>query len=63
MTDAFVARYNLDKLVHAGMFDDMMAASPPAREARVQRWRRDWKFAPVEERNPDWQDIAPAMAA
>ena len=32
-TDAFVARYYPDKLVHAGMFDDMMAASLPTRPA------------------------------
>jgi putative endonuclease len=60
-TDSFVRRYNLDKLVHYEVFDDMMKAR--TREARVKRWRRDWKIALVEERNPTWQDLTPAMAA
>lgn len=59
-TDNFVTRYNLGKLVHVETFDDMMAAR--TREARVKRWRRDWKIALVEERNPNWQDLTPALA-
>ena len=59
-TDNFVSRYKLFKLVHLEAFDDMMEAR--TREARVKRWRRDWKIAPVEERNPNWQDLTPALA-
>lgn len=27
------------------------------REKRIKRWRRDWKFALIEEANPDWRDL------
>ena len=59
-TDNFVTRYNLFKLVHVETFDDMMAAR--TREARVKRWRRDWKISFIEERNPKWQDLSPVLA-
>ena len=59
-TDNFVTRYNLSKLVHIETFDDMMEAR--TREARVKRWRRAWKIALVEEQNPNWQDLTPALA-
>jgi len=28
-----------------------------AHEKRVKRWRREWKFALIEEANPEWADI------
>ena len=28
-----------------------------AREKRVKRWRREWKFALIERGNPDWRDL------
>jgi len=27
------------------------------REKRIKRWRREWKFALVEENNPRWADL------
>jgi hypothetical protein len=29
-----------------------------AREAALKRWRREWKFALIEELNPEWRDLA-----
>jgi putative endonuclease len=26
-------------------------------EKRLKRWRRDWKFALIEETNPGWHDL------
>lgn len=28
-----------------------------AHEKRLKRWRREWKFAWIEQGNPDWQDL------
>jgi putative endonuclease len=28
-----------------------------AHEKRLKRWRRDWKFALIEQANPDWEDL------
>jgi putative endonuclease len=29
-----------------------------AHEKRLKRWRRDWKFALIEQANPDWEDLS-----
>ena len=26
-------------------------------EKRIKRWRRAWKFALIENANPDWRDL------
>jgi putative endonuclease len=28
-----------------------------AHEKRLKRWRREWKFALIEQANPDWNDL------
>jgi putative endonuclease len=28
-----------------------------AREKRIKRWRRAWKFDLIEKDNPDWRDL------
>ena len=28
-----------------------------AHEKRIKKWRREWKFALIEEGNPDWHDL------
>jgi putative endonuclease len=33
------------------------------REKRIKRWRRAWKFALVEEGNPQWADLYPALVS
>ena len=55
----FCARYGLNRLVWADHGDDI--AHCIEHEKRLRRWRRDWKFAPIESANPDWQDIEPPM--
>ena len=53
---AFVRKYNLTRLVYAEAHPDYEAAR--TREARVKKWRRDWKVALIERDNPDWRDIS-----
>ena len=51
----FCARYGLHRLVWAergDTIDDCIA-----HEKRLKRWRREWKFALIEEGNPDWEDL------
>ena len=51
----FCRRYGLDRLVWAergDTIDDCIA-----HEKRVKRWRREWKFALVENGNPGWNDL------
>ncbi len=50
-----VAKSGKTILVYAEWHDDIESAI--LREKRVKRWRREWKFALIEEENPDWRDL------
>ena len=42
-------------LVYAERHEEIEQAI--VREKRIKRWRREWKFALIEEENPDWRDL------
>jgi putative endonuclease len=52
----FCARYGLDRFVWAEHGGDIAACI--AHEKRLKRWRREWKYALIEQANPDWRDIS-----
>jgi putative endonuclease len=43
------------RLVWAGHLPSMVDAI--IHEKRIKRWLRPWKFALIEEGNPDWRDL------
>ncbi len=51
----FTARYNVHRLVYYEAHDNFTNAI--RREKSIKRWRRDWKIALVETRNPGWEDV------
>ena len=55
----FCKRHALDRLVWAGPMPSITDAI--AHEKRVKRWRREWKFALIEEANSEWQDLSGHM--
>jgi len=55
----FCARYKLHRLVWAERGDAIEDCI--AHEKRLKRWKRDWKFALVEQANPDWSDLYPFL--
>ena len=55
----FSARYGVDRLVWYECYDDPVTAI--AREKDIKKWRRDWKIRLIEESNPDWADLYPAI--
>jgi putative endonuclease len=55
----FTRRHGCKSLVWFESHDDIDAAI--RREKLIKRWRRAWKIALVEERNPEWADLAPAL--
>ena len=57
--DGFTKRYQLKHLVWYGVFGDALDAI--AFEKKLKRWRRDWKFRLIEEANPEWEDLLPAL--
>ena len=57
----FSIRYGVDRLVWFETHDDPSDAI--AREKALKKWRRDWKIRLIEEQNPDWRDLYPALLA
>jgi putative endonuclease len=55
----FTAGYGVDRLVSFETYDD--PAEAIAREKAVEKWRRDWKIRLIEESNPEWRDLYPAL--
>ena len=51
----FRARHGLVMLVWAERGDMIDACI--AHEKRIKRWRREWKFALIEQGNPAWDDL------
>lgn len=55
----FTRRHGCKLLVWFEVHDDIEAAI--RREKLIKRWRRAWKIALIEARNPEWADLAPAL--
>jgi putative endonuclease len=51
----FCKRHGLTRLVWAERGEAIEDCI--AHEKRVKRWRREWKFALIEQGNPDWNDL------
>ena len=51
----FCRRYDLVRLVWAEHCESIESCI--AHEKRIKKWRREWKFALIEEGNPDWHDL------
>jgi putative endonuclease len=57
-TSGFTQKYNVDRLVHFEVFQDVRTAI--TREKRIKRWRREKKVALIEATNPKWEDLSAA---
>ena len=55
----FTRKHGCKSLVWFETHDDVETAI--RREKLIKRWRRAWKIALVEARNPEWVDLAPAF--
>lgn len=60
VTPGFTAKYGVDRLVWFETHNDPIAAI--TREKALKKWRRDWKIRLIEEQNPDWYDLFPAIS-
>ncbi|MFY9803534.1 MAG: GIY-YIG nuclease family protein [Candidatus Acidiferrales bacterium] len=52
----FTQKYNVTRLVHYEVFEDVHAAI--RREKRIKAWRREKKIALIEAANPRWVDLS-----
>jgi putative endonuclease len=56
----FSRTYRVHRLVYFEPFNDIALAIH--REKRLKKWNRSWKIALIEETNPNWDDLYPAIA-
>jgi putative endonuclease len=55
----FTKTYGVKTLVHYEVFEGVTEAIH--RETRLKKYKRDWKLNLIEERNPDWKDLAETL--
>ena len=53
--EGFTKRYAVHTLVYYEQTSDPVAAI--TREKQLKKWRRIWKVALTEEKNPGWRDL------
>jgi putative endonuclease len=51
----FTQKYNVKALVYFEEYESLLQARE--REARMKKWKREWKLNKIEELNPDWNDL------
>jgi putative endonuclease len=56
----FTKRYGIHRLVYYEQFGNVEYAIQ--REKRLKKWNRTWKIRLIEELNPNWDDLFPAIA-
>jgi putative endonuclease len=56
----FTKRYGVHKLVYYEQFEDLENAI--RREKQLKKYNRAWKIRLIEELNPNWDDLYPAIA-
>ena len=59
LVPGFTRRYRVHTLVFYEFHGTMLEAI--AREKRIKRWRRRWKLALIESKNPEWTDLYPEL--
>jgi putative endonuclease len=56
----FTAKYGVDRLVWFECHETLDAAM--LRERRIKGWKREWKIELIEQDNPRWVDLYPAVS-
>ncbi len=59
--DGFTGKHAVHRLVYFEPYSDIENAIH--REKRLKEWQRAWKIRLIEETNPNWDDLYPAIAA
>ncbi len=57
----FVEKCDVTRLVYFEPHDGYEPARE--REVRMKKWRRAWKIALIEDRNPGWHDLSDNLSA
>ncbi|MES2326814.1 MAG: GIY-YIG nuclease family protein [Pseudomonadota bacterium] len=55
----FTRKYKCKLLVWYAAYDDLQQAR--LRELQMKKWKRLWKLSEIEQMNPEWEDLYPAL--
>ena len=55
LIEGFTKKYAIKRLVYYEMHVSMLDAI--AREKRLKRWNRSWKYRLIEQMNPEWRNL------
>ena len=55
MVEGFTSKYSINQLVYVEIYALIVDAI--AREKQLKRYKRQWKIALIEEKNPRWLDL------
>jgi putative endonuclease len=61
MIEGFTKKYKVYRLVYYEVYDGIEGAI--LRERQIKKWNRKWKIKLIENNNPNWVDLYPAIAA
>ena len=56
LAEGFTNKYHIHRLVYYEIHSDIYEAI--TREKRIKKWRRQWKINLIEQKNPEWLDLA-----
>jgi putative endonuclease len=59
LKDGFTERYGVKRLVWFERHDDIVSAIQ--REKSLKKYKREWKVNLIEQANPRWDDLFPAL--
>jgi putative endonuclease len=59
LVEGFTRTCGVKHLVYYETFGDALSAIE--REKKLKRWKRAWKIALIEGKNPDWHDLYPGL--
>jgi putative endonuclease len=55
IVSGFTKQYGVKTLVYFEEYESLLQARE--REARMKKWKREWKIKRIEELNRDWEDL------
>ena len=55
----FTKKHGVGMLVYYELFEDIHAAIH--RETQLKKYKREWKLNLIQQRNPEWRDIADSL--
>jgi putative endonuclease len=59
VVSGFTRKYGCKLMVWYEAHDDLQQAR--LRELQMKKWKRLWKLSEIEQMNPDWEDLYPAL--